>query len=229
MGSRLAFGVAAVLLGAALLSAGCASGVPDVPPTDAVTDKPIDLPSAEVREYKGKKLDSVADFRENSIQGPQKVPIASYRMKITGRVETPTTLTYDQVLDRQSYQKVVRMNCVEGWSVDILWEGVKIADLLEQAGYDKRAKTVIFRCYDGYSTSLPLDFVVNNDILLAYKMNGIDLPAERGYPFQVVAQDKWGYKWAKWVTSIEVSDRTDFKGYWESRGYDNDATLPSAK
>jgi DMSO/TMAO reductase YedYZ molybdopterin-dependent catalytic subunit len=56
-------------------------------------------------------------------------------------------------------------------------------------------------------------------------MNGIDLPAERGYPFQVVAEDKFGYKWAKWVTSIEVSDDENFKGYWESRGYDNNAGI----
>ena len=83
---------------------------------------------------------------------------------------------------------------------------------------------MIFRCADGYSTSLPLDYVVDRDILLAYKMNGVDLPPERGYPFQVVAEDKWGYKWAKWVTAIEVSNDTDFRGYWEQRGYDNDAT-----
>ncbi|TLM98331.1 MAG: oxidoreductase, partial [Actinobacteria bacterium] len=108
-------------------------------------------------------------------------------------------------------------------------ERVRIADLLEQAGYDPGAKVVIFRCYDGYSTSLPLDFVVGRNLLLAYKMNGIDLPRERGYPFQVVAEDKWGYKWAKWVTGIEVSSDTRFLGYWEKRGYDNDATLPSTK
>ncbi len=52
-------------------------------------------------------------------------------------------------------------------------------------------------------------------------MNGLTLPEARGFPFQVVAEDKWGYKWAKWVTSIELSDNPNFKGYWESRGYNN--------
>jgi len=113
--------------------------------------------------------------------------------------------------------------------VNILWEGVRLADLLKQAEYDPNAKTVIFRCYDGYSTSLPLKTVVDNNLLFANKMNNIDLPTERGYPFQVVAEDNWGYKWAKWVTEIEVSNDSNFKGYWESRGYDNDATLPEAK
>jgi DMSO/TMAO reductase YedYZ molybdopterin-dependent catalytic subunit len=191
--------------------------------------QPTRLAPSEVREYQGKRLDSVDDFRENSIKGPQSVDIERYRLRVLGEVDDPLELTYDEVLDRESFEKVVRLNCVEGWSVDILWEGVLLRDVLEQAGYDPAARVVIFRCEDGYSTSLPLDFVVDNDILLAYKMNDVDLPEERGYPFQVVAEDKWGYKWAKWVTSIEVSNDESFRGYWEQRGYDNDADFPSAE
>jgi DMSO/TMAO reductase YedYZ molybdopterin-dependent catalytic subunit len=60
---------------------------------------------------------------------------------------------------------------------------------------------------------------------MAYKMNGVDLPAERGFPFQLVAEDKWGYKWAKWITEIELSDDEGFRGYWESRGYSRTGDL----
>lgn len=190
---------------------------------------PTRLAPSEVREYKGQRLDSVDDFRENSIKGPQQVDIRTYRLKIHGRVARPLSLTYSQVIDRPKFEKVVRLNCVEGWSVNILWEGVRLTDLLEQAGYQPDAKVVIFRCEDGYSTSLPLAFVQKRDLLLAYKMNGVDLPEERGYPFQVVAEDKWGYKWAKWLTSIEVSNDDRFRGYWEQRGYSNEADLPSAR
>jgi DMSO/TMAO reductase YedYZ molybdopterin-dependent catalytic subunit len=56
-------------------------------------------------------------------------------------------------------------------------------------------------------------------------MNGVVLPPERGFPFQVVAESKLGCKWAKWVTGIEVSNDSSFRGFWESRGYDNDADL----
>lgn len=212
------------LISTVLALSGC--GLLAGPPTDATTDQPIDLAAAEVRQYQGKRLDSIADFRENSIKGPQDVPLDNYTLSVTGEVATPLKLSYEEAIDRQVYRKVVALNCVEGWTVDILWEGVRIADLLEQAGYDRDAKTVIFRCHDGYTTSLPLDKVVGRDLLLAYKMNGIDLPKERGFPFQVVAEDQWGYKWAKWVTEIEVSDDDNFLGYWESRGYENDATLP---
>jgi DMSO/TMAO reductase YedYZ molybdopterin-dependent catalytic subunit len=185
-----------------------------------------DLGSVEIREYRGAKLGSVTDFRENSIKGPQRVDIATYRLKVRGEVATPLALTYEEVLSYPSYRKVTTLNCVEGWSVKVLWEGVRIGDLLKTAGYSPKATVVIFHCADGFTTSLPLDFVVDKNILLAYGMNDIVLPIERGYPFEVVAEDKWGYKWARWVTEIEVSSDTGYKGYWETRGYDNGADLP---
>ena len=61
--------------------------------------------------------------------------------------------------------------------------------------------------------------------MIAYKMNNITLPAERGYPFQLVAENKWGYKWIKWITEIEISNNPDYQGYWETRGYSNTGNL----
>ncbi|MDP2181061.1 MAG: molybdopterin-dependent oxidoreductase [Actinomycetota bacterium] len=184
------------------------------------------LQRIEVREYEGKDLSSVEDFRENSIKGPQQVDRDAYRLRVHGLVKTPLELTYGDVIGgNQLYKKVVTLNCVEGWSVDVLWEGVLVADLLDEADVDSRATTVIVRSYDGYSTSLPLDFVRDRSVLLAYKMNAVELPPERGFPFQVVAEEKWGYKWAKWVTEIELSSDSDFEGYWESRGYSTDGSL----
>ena len=53
----------------------------------------------------------------------------------------------------------------------------------------------------------------------------VELPPERGFPFEVVAESKWGYKWVKWVTKIELSGDPNYRGYWESRGYNNDGDL----
>ncbi len=108
----------------------------------------------------------------------------------------------------------------------ILWEGFLVKDLLYEAGINPEAVVVIFYAYDGYSTALPLDYVINNDILIAYKMNNVTLPPERGFPFQLVAESKFGYKWIKWVTKIEISNDVNYLGYWESRGWPNDASLP---
>ncbi|MEA4806223.1 MULTISPECIES: molybdopterin-dependent oxidoreductase [Acetobacterium] len=60
---------------------------------------------------------------------------------------------------------------------------------------------------------------------MAYAANGVALPASMGFPFIVVAEDKLGYKWARWVSEIELSSDENYKGYWEKRGYDNDATV----
>lgn len=219
--------IACVIVSAALLVSGCfGSPIGTGGGPSGGGSEPTEPHKIEVREYEGRDLSSVEDFRENSIKGPQQVDVDTYRLRVTGLVEKPLELGYEQVLaDNSAYTKVVTLNCVEGWSVDILWEGVRIADLLESAGADTSARIVIFRSVDGYSTSLPLEFVRDRGILLAYKMNGVVLPPERGFPFQVVAEDKWGYKWAKWVEEIEVSDDASFEGYWERRGYSNDGDL----
>jgi DMSO/TMAO reductase YedYZ molybdopterin-dependent catalytic subunit len=184
------------------------------------------LPSAEVRDYKGEKLSSVSDFRENSIKGPQYIDPGTYRLNVQGLVTDPGTYTYDDVLTNYpAYQKVVTLHCVEGWDVTILWEGILVRDILMDADVLSEADTIIFRAQDGYSTSFPLSYIMDNDILIAYRINNVTLPEERGYPFQLVAEDKWGYKWIKWITTIELSDNAGYKGYWESRGFSNTGDL----
>ncbi len=184
------------------------------------------LSGVEVTEYQGKDLSSVNDFRENSIKGPQYVDIAEYKLDITGLVANPVSYTYDEVInDYDNYKKVVRLNCVEGWAVNILWEGLQVRDILAEAGPLPEAKVVIFHAYDGYTTSFPIEYIMDNPILMAYKMNDVTIPPERGFPFQLVAESKWGYKWIKWITQIELSDDVNYEGFWESRGYSNEGDL----
>lgn len=185
-----------------------------------------ELAPAEVREYQGEQLSSIADFRENSIRGPQYVNASTYTLTIDGQVENRKEYSYDALIERfPHYRKVVTLYCVEGWDVTILWEGVRVNDLLLEAGVKPGANTVIFYAEDGYSSSLPLTYIEDRDILLAYAMNDVTLPAERGFPFELVAEDRWGYKWVKWVTRIEVSDDENYRGYWESRGYANNGSI----
>jgi DMSO/TMAO reductase YedYZ molybdopterin-dependent catalytic subunit len=202
----------------AVLAGGCTSA--------GKTSATEELGSVEVREYEGENLSSVRDFRENSIRGPQYVDVDGYYLEVSGLVSSPLDYTYDEVVgSHQKYEKLVTLNCVEGWSVKILWEGVLVNDLLEEAGVLPDAGVVIFHAYDGYTTSFPVDYLLENDIIIAYKMNGITIPPERGFPFQLVAESKWGYKWIKWITKIELSNDEDYRGYWESRGYSNSADL----
>ena len=193
---------------------------------DMDVDETDGLAPVEIREYEGVDLSSINAFRENSIKGPQEMDVESYTLRITGLVAKSKNYTYDEVMNRhQNYKKVVTLDCVEGWSATILWEGVLVRDLLAEAEPLANAEVLIFHAYDGYTTSLPIDYIMENDILMAYKMNDVILPPERGFPFQLVAESKWGYKWIKWITEIELSDDANYRGYWESRGYSNNADL----
>ena len=189
-------------------------------------NQPKRLYPGEIRDYQGENLSSIGDFRENSIKGPQQVDISTYRLSITGLVNKTVSYTYDEILSKfQKYEKVVTLYCVEGWSVKILWEGFLVNDLLKEAGVNSSAVAAILYAYDGYSTELPIDYITDKNIIIAYKMNGLTLPPERGFPFELVAESQYGYKWEKWITSIELTDNPDYLGFWESRGYPNNATL----
>ena len=193
----------------------------------AIENQPEPIDYMEITEYEGQDLSSINAFRENSIKGPQHIDSGNYTLTITGLVGSDQQYTYDEVISGYPvHKKVVTLHCVEGWSVTILWEGILIEDLIEEAQVGPAATVVIFYAYDGYTTSLPLDYIIDNKIMIAYKMNDVTLPPERGYPFQLVAESKLGYKWIKWITAIELSDNEDFRGYWESRNFPNDADVP---
>lgn len=181
----------------------------------------------EISEYKGARLDPSIGPRDNSIKGVQQVDITSFTLTIDGLVDTTVTLTYDQVLELEAYERLITLHCVEGWDATILWKGVLINDLIQKAHAKPEAVTVIFSSVDGYTTSLPLTTVVEQKLILAYSANGLDLPPEMGYPFIVVAEDKLGYKWARWVERITLSDDANYLGYWEKLGYSNNADVTS--
>jgi DMSO/TMAO reductase YedYZ molybdopterin-dependent catalytic subunit len=189
-------------------------------------NQPKTLYPGEIRDYQGQNLASISDVQENAIKGTQDINVSTYRLVITGQVNKTVEYTYDQIVSSfQKYQKVVTLYCVEGWSAKILWEGFLVNDLLKEAGVNSSAVAAIFYANDGYSTELPLDYITNNNIIIAYKMNGLTIPPERGFPFELVAESQYGYKWIKWITEIELTDNPNYLGYWESRGYPNNATL----
>ena len=121
-----------VLLGfffVVILTSGCAN-----------QDKIKELQSVEIREYNGENLSSWLEVRDVSIKGPQKIDISNYSLEVFGLVKDPRNYTYDQVLNNhQKYQKVVQINCVEGWSSKNLWEGVLLKDILQEVGVDLKS------------------------------------------------------------------------------------------
>lgn len=176
----------------------------------------------EIKTFEGVKLSPYHRDYDNSIRGPQKVESASYRLKVDGLVEKPLSLSYQQVLALPSIREVVKMPCVEGWTETLLYQGVRLRELLALAKPKVQATWVMFHGAEGYSTGLPLKHLLGDKVMLGYKINGLSLDAARGWPFQLVTPGKLGYKWAKWVVRLELTAEPR-KGYWEKRGYSNTA------
>ncbi len=189
--------------------------------------QPKNLYPTEIRNYQGENLSSISNVIENNIAGTQYINVSTYKLTITGLVNKTIQYSYDDVLNIfQKYQKVVTIHCIEGWTATILWEGFLVTDLLQQAGIKSSAAAAIFYAADNYSTALPLSYLTGKNIMIAYKMNNLTIPPERGFPFQLVAESQYGYKWIKWLTKIELTDNVNYLGYWESRGFANNATIP---
>ena len=184
-----------------------------------------DVQEVEINEYEGEKLGSIDDFRENSIKGIQDIDIDEYRLVIDGLVENKKEYEYEKLQEKDHIKKVITLNCVTGWSVKALWEGIPLKILFKEVNVKDEANTVIFYSPDGYTTSLPLSFIIDNNIMIADKVNDIQLPPRQGFPFQLIAEQKYGYKWIRWITRIELSSDSEYLGYWEERGYSNSANL----
>jgi DMSO/TMAO reductase YedYZ molybdopterin-dependent catalytic subunit len=181
----------------------------------------------EATTFMGKNLTPMRDQNNNALAGTKHIDRATYRLKVDGLVNNSLSLSYDDLLRLPQESRLMDLDCVEGWNFTAKWTGPTLKSILDKAGVKSQAKILIFYTADvetGYS-SLELAYVRDNNIIIALKDNDITLPDERGFPFQVVAQSKYGYKWSKWTTRIEVSDNASFRGYWENNGYNNDATV----
>jgi DMSO/TMAO reductase YedYZ molybdopterin-dependent catalytic subunit len=163
----------------------------------------------------------------NALNGTQNIDQASYQLTVDGLVEHPLTLSYADLQAYPQISQLMDLNCVEGWNFTAKWTGPMLSAIFSDAKVKPEAKIVIFHTTDvpqGYS-SLDLSYINDNKIIIALKDNDLTLPPERGFPFQVVAMNKFGYKWAKWVTHIELSSDTNFRGFWEGYGYNNNADI----
>ncbi|ADJ26569.1 oxidoreductase molybdopterin binding protein [Dehalogenimonas lykanthroporepellens BL-DC-9] len=198
-----------------LVLAGCGDNY--VPPAGEV----------EATEFQSVELTPMRLQGNNALAGTQNIDRESYILTVDGLTDNAVSLSYQDLLGLPQESRLITLHCVEGWEFTAKITGPSLVSVLEMAGVMPAADTVIFYTADvpeGY-TSLSLDYILDNDILLILKINDLTLPPSRGFPFQVGAVGKYGYKWAKWVTRIELSTDSSFKGYWESRGFNNVADI----
>lgn len=165
------------------------------------------------------------------IGGTPDINLDEWRLEITGEVENPLLLTYEDLIKMPATQVVETLECVSDPTflrANIIWTGIKLSYLLQQAKVKPTAVKLIFYGADGYVSDLPLKYL-NDQMIVAYLLDGMKIPKVHGFPARVVIPGWWGYKHVKWVTKIEVSNDPNFLGYWESLGYPDIAIIPNYK
>ena len=144
-------------------------------------------------------------------------------LKVFGLVDEPFVLSYDQFLGLPSTRIVADIHCVTSWSkLDTVWEGVLFRDFINPAKVRPEGKFAMVHCEQGYTTNLPLEVLMDDDVLLAYRYDDAPLTPEHGYPLRLVVPKRYFWKSAKWVRGIELMAQ-DRLGFWEVRGYHNNA------
>jgi hypothetical protein len=152
---------------------------------------------------------------------------SGWRLKIHGLVQQPLTLTYADITRMPSIRQLLTLECIgnppNGDAIgNAEWTGLKLKPLLDRAGVKANAVYAAMRATDGYYTGVPVAELMREENWLAYKMNGEPLPPEHGFPLRIFIPGKYGMKQPKWLTEIELVD-TRFIGYWEARGWSNEA------
>jgi DMSO/TMAO reductase YedYZ molybdopterin-dependent catalytic subunit len=154
-----------------------------------------------------------------------KIDLKKWFLVIDGDVEKPLKLNWNDLLKLPKVESVSDFHCVEGWSVlGLKWEGVRFKYTMDLVKPKEAAKFVSFECADGYTTSLSLQELSGEDVLLAYKLDGKYLEEGIGAPLRLVVTDKYAYKNAMWITRIKFTLKKEI-GYWESRGYSDTADV----
>jgi DMSO/TMAO reductase YedYZ molybdopterin-dependent catalytic subunit len=154
-----------------------------------------------------------------------KIDLKTYTLEVSGEVENPVRLNWQEILRLPKVQSVSDFHCVEGWSVlDCKWEGVRFSQIAELVKPKANAKFVTFECADGYTTSLSMQELSGEDVLLAYGLNDKPLEEGIGFPLRLVVPNKYAYKSALWVTEIRFTAKKEL-GFWEKRGYSDTADV----
>jgi DMSO/TMAO reductase YedYZ molybdopterin-dependent catalytic subunit len=165
-------------------------------------------------------------FRVYTVTDIPKFDARTWRFTVSGLVDQPLTLTWDEFTQLPGTTQLNDFHCVTGWSViNVLWEGAKLADLLDKAGVKPEARFVKFISGDGvYTDSLDLSTARLGDVMLTWAMDGSPLPTALGGPIRLIVPEMYGYKSVKWLQAIQLT-ATEHVGYWEERGYPADAWL----
>jgi DMSO/TMAO reductase YedYZ molybdopterin-dependent catalytic subunit len=145
----------------------------------------------------------------------------TWSLRVFGEVEREMSWTWQEFTALPTVTQTVDIHCVTRWSkFDTVWEGVRFSEFIKLFGIKPTAKYVIAHCDGGYTTNTPLEIMLDDDVMLAYKFDGKPLEPDHGYPLRTLVPKRYFWKSAKWLRGLEFSP-VDRPGYWEQGGYHN--------
>jgi len=148
-----------------------------------------------------------------------RVDLKDWTFRCYGRVKEEVSWTWHEFLGLPHIELVSDIHCVTRWSrFDNHWEGIAVREIVRRVTVERDAVAVIAHTQEGYTTNVALADLLGDDVLLAIKHDGRDLPAEHGGPCRLVAPKLYFWKSAKWIRSFEFSD-VNAPGFWEVNGY----------
>ncbi len=151
------------------------------------------------------------------------VDLATWNLQVTGDVENPLRLTFDELKALPQTEIKTDIHCVTRWSrFDTSFRGVRWRELAKLAGPKPTAKFVIAHAEHGFTSNLPLEAIEAENALVAWEADGEPLTPDHGRPVRLVVPSRYFWKSAKWLRGLELRS-TDELGFWERYGYNNDA------
>jgi DMSO/TMAO reductase YedYZ molybdopterin-dependent catalytic subunit len=161
----------------------------------------------------------VTDFPVLHAGPVQHVDVRSWRLELDGLIKPHLSFTFENLLALPAVQQMCDIHCVTGWTkLDTRWKGVRMSDLLASMTVSPQAKHVVIHAKGGWTTNLPLEELLQEDVLAAYEYEGGPISAEHGGPVRLLVPRLYFWKSAKWVTGIEFT-QDERLGYWEKAGY----------
>jgi DMSO/TMAO reductase YedYZ molybdopterin-dependent catalytic subunit len=148
-----------------------------------------------------------------------KVDPAEWTCDVTGLVEPGLSIDLNGLQALPPTEQVSDIHCVTDWTMlDTHWKGVRVKDLLAGQTIKPEARHVVVQAYGDWTTNLPVEELLRDDVLLAYEYEGRPLSAEHGGPVRLLVPRLYFWKSAKWVHGIEFTADQRL-GFWEVRGY----------
>jgi DMSO/TMAO reductase YedYZ molybdopterin-dependent catalytic subunit len=147
------------------------------------------------------------------------VDLSNWKLAVSGAVQQPGEYALGQVQRLPKYTQNTRHVCVEGWDVIGNFAGARLSDFLKAVGADTSSRFLTVECADDYYESLDMATALHPQTLLCYEMYGRPLTREHGAPLRLQIPTKIGYKQAKYLTSLKVTNVLEKVGYWEDQGY----------